>query len=95
MECVSGEPERFIISIQRYGHEKKEIVLIVETARGVEYGTVIITPGTVAEDQVVQPLKPVIRVATPEDDKVEAKNKEKEKQAYIICQEKIKSTVWR
>ena len=69
---------------------KKGDHVIVEAARGVEYGTVIITPGTVAEDQVVQPLKPVIRVATQEDDKVEAKNKEKEKQAYIICQEKIK-----
>ena len=39
---------------------KKGDHVIVETARGVEYGTVIITPGTVAEDQVVQPLKPVI-----------------------------------
>lgn len=79
-----------------YYFDPKDMVMakgdhvIVETARGVEYGTVMIAPGTVAEDQVVQPLKPVIRVATPEDDKVEAKNKEKEKQAYIICQEKIK-----
>ena len=70
---------------------KKGDHVIVETARGVEYGTVIITPGTVAEDQVVQPLKPVIRVATPEDDKVEAKNKEKEAGLYYLPGENQKA----
>lgn len=63
--------------------------VIVETARGVEYGTVIIAPKSVTDDQVVQPLKSVIRVATPEDDRIEAKNREKEKEAYKICLEKI------
>lgn len=62
---------------------------IVETARGVEYGTVLVAPREVADDQVVQPLKPVIRVATPEDDETVERNKEKEKAAYKICQEKI------
>ena len=63
--------------------------VIVETARGVEYGTVLIAPKEVDDKAVVQPLKPVIRVATPEDDKTEQRNKEKEKEAYKICLEKI------
>ena len=64
--------------------------VIVETARGIEFGTVMIPPREMEEDGVVQPLKPVIRMATPEDEAVEAKNKEKEKAAFKICQEKIK-----
>ena len=64
--------------------------VIVETARGVEYGTVVIAPKEIEEDKVIQPLKPVIRVATPEDDAVEAENKTKEKEAFKICLEKIK-----
>ena len=63
--------------------------VIVETARGVEYGTVLIAPKDVGEESVIQPLKPVIRIATPEDDKTEERNKEREKEAYRICQEKI------
>ena len=63
--------------------------VIVETARGVEYGTVVIPPRDVTDDQVVQPLKTVIRVATAEDDRIEEKNHQKEKEAYKICQEKI------
>lgn len=63
--------------------------VIVETARGVEYGTVLVAPKEVDESRVVQPLKSVIRVATPEDDKTEERNKAKEKEAYRICQEKI------
>ena len=61
--------------------------VIVETARGVEYGEVIVGPKDVTDDKVVQPLKPLIRVATPEDDKVERQNREKEKKAYDICLE--------
>ncbi len=64
--------------------------VIVETARGVEYGHVILGPRELEEDKVIQPLKPVIRIATPEDDNVEMKNKEKEKDAFKICIEKIK-----
>ena len=62
---------------------------IVETARGIEYGTVLIAPREVEDDAVVQPLKPVIRVATEEDDKTVEHNKEREKSAYKTCQEKI------
>ena len=64
--------------------------VIVETARGVEYGHVVMGVREVDESKVVQPLKPVIRMATPEDDEVESKNKEKEKEAFKICLEKIK-----
>ncbi len=63
--------------------------VIVETARGVEYGTVVGSPREVPDDQVVQPLKEVIRIATPKDDEQEAKNKEKEKEACKICRKKI------
>lgn len=63
--------------------------VIVETARGVEYGTVMIAPREVVDDKVVQPLKSVIRVATKEDEKQERRNKEKEKDAFKICLEKI------
>ena len=63
--------------------------VIVETARGVEYGTVVGSPREVEDDKVVQPLKPVLRVATERDDEQEAGNKAKEKEAFKICQEKI------
>ena len=63
--------------------------VIVETARGVEYGRVMTGPRQVPDEYVVSPLKPVIRIATPEDDEIEAKNKEKEKEAFKICLEKI------
>ncbi len=62
---------------------------IVETARGVEYGTVLLAPREVADESVVSPLKPVLRVATEEDDKIVARNREREKSAYKTCQEKI------
>ena len=63
--------------------------VIVETARGVEMGTVLIPPKEVDDDKVVQPLKPVIRIATDDDEKVIEKNKEKEAEAYVICKGKI------
>jgi len=64
--------------------------VIVETARGVEYGTVVCDPKEVEEDQVIQPLKPVLRVATAKDDEQEKSNKEKEREAFKICLEKIR-----
>ena len=63
--------------------------VIVETARGVEMGTVMTGPKDVFEDQVIMPLKPVIRIATEADEKQSARNREKEKEAFKICQEKI------
>ena len=64
--------------------------VIVETARGIEYGTVVGDPKEEPEDKVVQPLKAVLRVATPKDDEQEAGNKLKEKEAFKICMEKIR-----
>lgn len=63
--------------------------VIVETARGMEYGTVVIAPRSVDSAEVVQPLKPIIRKATPKDLRQVERNKEREKKAFTICQEKI------
>lgn len=63
--------------------------VIVETARGVEYGWVASGPMDVKDEEVVQPLKSVIRIATEQDRRTVEKNKEKEKEAFRICQEKI------
>lgn len=63
--------------------------VIVETARGVEYGTVVCDPREVEDSKVIAPLKPVLRIATERDDEQEAGNKVKEKEAFRICQEKI------
>ena len=64
--------------------------VIVETARGIEYGRVVSGPKEVKDEDVVQPLKSVIRLATDQDRKVVEKNKQKEKDAFKICQEKIR-----
>lgn len=64
--------------------------VIVETARGVEYGRVVSGPKEVEDEDVVQPLKSVIRTATDQDRKVVEKNKLKEKEAFKICLEKIR-----
>ena len=64
--------------------------VIVETARGVEYGYVVLGSHEVEDKKVVQPLKPVLRMASPEDEEIERTNKEKEKEAFRICLEKIK-----
>lgn len=63
--------------------------VIVETARGIEFGTVMIASRELPEDKVIQPLKPVIRIATPEDEQLEANNRQKEQEAFQICLEKI------
>ena len=63
--------------------------VIVETARGVEYGTVVGAPREVDDGRVVAPLKPVLRIATQRDDEQEAGNRQKEKEAFRICLEKI------
>ena len=68
---------------------KKGQNVIVETARGVEYGYVVMGEKEVEDDKVVQPLKPVLRIATKEDDAIEEKNRKKEREAFKICQKKI------
>lgn len=64
--------------------------VIVETARGVEFGHVVTGIKEVKDESIMQPLKPVIRIATQEDIRKEAKNREKEKEAFKICLEKIR-----
>ena len=64
--------------------------VIVETARGVEYGHVVLGPKEVEDEKVIQPLKEVIRLATPKDDAREESNRRKEREAFEICQKKIR-----
>lgn len=63
--------------------------VIVETVRGVECGEVVIANRQIEDNQLSTPLKPIIRAATEQDMQVLAKNKEKEKDAFRICEEKI------
>ncbi|MBR0382138.1 MAG: stage 0 sporulation family protein [Eubacterium sp.] len=63
--------------------------VIVETARGVEYGEVVLGEREISEEKIISSLKPVIRVATEEDEKTHRKNKEKSINAFNICLEKI------
>lgn len=63
--------------------------VIVETARGIEYGTVVIGPKEVAKDSLVMPVKEVMRKATPKDLQQLEKNEEREEKAFAICLEKI------
>lgn len=68
----------------------KQDNVIVETARGIEFGTCVIGIKEVPEESIVSPLKSVIRIATEEDKAKYAENKKKEKEAFSICFEKIK-----
>lgn len=70
---------------------KKGDHVIVETARGVEYGLVVLAPKEVPEEKVVKPLKPIIRLATLEDDITNENNEIEEGVAYDICLEKIRN----
>lgn len=63
--------------------------VIVETARGIEMGTVLIAPKEVEDNSVVQPLKPVLRIATDEDERIVENNREREKEAFAVCKERI------
>ena len=69
---------------------KKGDHVIVETARGVEYGTVVSEPQEIEDDKVVKPLKTVLRTSSTKDDEQEKANREKEKEAFKVCLEKIK-----
>ena len=64
--------------------------VIVETARGMEYGTVSMGITEIKEEDVVSPLKKIVRIATDEDEKKHEENEKKKKKALEICQEKIK-----
>ncbi len=63
--------------------------VIVETARGLEYGSVVLPEKEVPEEAITPPLKPVVRIATPEDEEIVAKNEARRPEAMKICKEKI------
>ena len=86
---------RFKKTGKTYYFDPKELELssgmhvIVETARGIEYGEVVMDPREAGQDEIVSPLKDVLRVATQEDDKIFQDNLAKAKKAFDICLEKI------
>ena len=71
-------------------HLKQGDKVIVETARGVEFGSIVVEAKEVKDEEILQPLKAVLRLATEEDKRTEEKNREKEKEAFQICLEKIR-----
>lgn len=94
MQTVVGVRFKKACKIYYFGLGGLELVqgdgVVVKTARGVEFGTVVIGPRDVPDSEVVQPLKDVQRKATQEDIDKLAENSEKEKEAYAICEEKIR-----
>ena len=69
---------------------EKDMDVVVETARGLEYGTVVVGKKEIDEENLVSPLKPIIRIATEEDTKIYKENKEKAKETFELCLQKIK-----
>lgn len=64
--------------------------VIVETARGIEFGHVVVGKKEVSEEEIVSPLKKVLRIAEDEDFSIHRENKAKAKEAMLICEEKVK-----
>lgn len=69
---------------------KKDDCVIVETARGIEMGRVVFGTKSVSEEEIIKPLKSIIRIADEHDIEIKKSNEEKQKEAYNICLEKIK-----
>lgn len=69
---------------------EKGMDVVVETARGLEYGTIVVGKKEIDEESLVSPLKPIIRIATEEDTKIYKENKEKAKETFELCLQKIK-----
>ena len=69
--------------------------MIVETARGIEYGKVVLAPREVGEEDVVHPLKEVLRVATKEDDEREAQNKSEREKRLKSVRRRFVNMVWK
>lgn len=69
---------------------KKGDNVIVETTRGVEFGTIVMEKRAVSDEDVVQPLRKIIRPASQEDRDRIAENRQKEREAFVMCQEKIR-----
>lgn len=69
---------------------EQDMEVVVETARGLEYGTIVVGKKEIDEESLVSPLKPIIRIATEEDTNIYKENKEKAKETFELCQQKIK-----
>ena len=69
---------------------EKGMDVVVETARGLEYGTIVVGKKEIDEESLVSPLKHIIRIATEEDTKIYKENKEKAKETFELCLQKIK-----
>ena len=64
---------------------KRGTHVVVETARGIEFGTCVNDPKDVTDDEIVSPLKPILRIATPKDEEQAETNRSKEKEAFTLC----------
>ena len=64
--------------------------VIIDTARGPEYGTCVEGNHTVSSREIVAPLRPVLRLATPQDSKIAQENREKEEKAFSVCSQMIR-----
>jgi cell fate regulator YaaT (PSP1 superfamily) len=93
MYTVVGVRFKSVGKIYYFDPELKELEpgdhVIVETARGIEYGEVVVRPKEVSEEEIIAPLKKVIRKATEEDAQKVKENQEKAKEAFDVCLEKI------
>ena len=94
MKTIIGVPFRQAGKIYYFNPGKNKDIkrgthVIVETAKGVEYGTVVLPPTEMPEEKLVAPLKNIMRTATEEDEEFERRNREEEKEAFQICLEKI------
>ena len=69
---------------------EQDMDVVVETARGLEYGTIVVGKKEIDEESLVSPLKPIIRIATEEDTNIYKENKEKAKETFELCLQKIK-----
>lgn len=68
---------------------EKDSKVVVETARGMEYGTALTGIKEVAEEEIIAPLKPILRLATEEDTMIHQKNRQLAKEALALCEEKV------
>ena len=96
MAVIIGVRFKEVSKIYYFDPDGKEYPLgelvIVETTRGVECGTVAIPNREVPDESITKPLKRVVRKASKEDRRRIEENHQKEKRAYRICQEKIAPT---
>ena len=88
---IQFRPGQKVYYFDPAGHDcKAGDNVIIDTARGPEYGTCVAGNHYISQKEVVAPLRPVLRKATQQDEKIARENQEKERRAMEICQEKIR-----